>query len=64
MSPRKSGSPPPSPSRAILLTGFPQALHREMRALAIRRGVRIGQLYAEACAAFLEKAGEEQRRES
>ncbi len=42
-----------STTAAVLLTAFPVALHREMRAEAARRGLYVTAAYAEACTMFL-----------
>jgi hypothetical protein len=42
-----------TPRTTILLKGFPLAVHREMKAVAARAGIRLSDAYAQACAAFL-----------
>lgn len=40
----------------VRIVGYDVALHRELRALAVRRGVPVGKLYEQAVRAFLERA--------
>ena len=42
-----------APRTTILLKGFPLDVHREMKAVAARAGLRLSDAYAQACAAFL-----------
>jgi hypothetical protein len=40
-------------TKPVLLKTFPVALHREMKATAIRQGLRVTALYIAACEQFL-----------
>jgi hypothetical protein len=56
MSPKRPVPRKTEPTTAILLKAFPVALHREMKATAIRQGLRVTALYIEACEQFLRAA--------
>ena len=49
-------------STVVLLKNFPVPLHREMKAEAARRGLRVSAAYAEACALFLRRVAQARRR--
>ncbi len=57
MARQKRATLPETPRHtAILLKEFPLALHREMKATAIRRGLRVSEAYARACELFLDSS--------